>query len=260
MMAQRMFILCCLLLLLVCQHADVEVGRQHRSNPPLRAEETSLTEDSNIQIHLNRQKRNVNQQHEYKLEVALNVTENDMSKIRELSLKLLQRLSHPINLTFENGTFNITDITLTTVCQHVNNETQCTCDGGFIWNSTFCSKYQSCSVNITEDRSCDCIRNEPTEGTYCDLPTVSTTPTTTPRMTTPTTLSTTPTQSTVPTTTPRNTTMPITVSTIKLTIKGQMQEYQISKRVRKKRVIVWQLQKTYRSVQSNAVVNILGYT
>ncbi|XP_072356663.1 uncharacterized protein [Scyliorhinus torazame] len=217
----------------------------------------------------------VNQQHEYKLEVALNVTENDMSKIRELPLKLLQRLSHPINLTLENGTFNITGITLTTVCQHVNNETQCRCDGGFIWNSTFCSKHQSCSVNITDDRSCDCIRNEPTEGPYCDLPTVSTTPTqstvptTTPRNTTPTITPTT--VSTTPTTVP---TTPTTVSTIKLTIQ-EKQNHALriltliftddlknsSSTLFKNKTKEFKelLQKTYRTVQSNAVVNILGY-
>ncbi|XP_038654725.1 adhesion G-protein coupled receptor F1-like [Scyliorhinus canicula] len=195
MMARHKIMLHYLLLLLISQCAEVEVGRQRSSNSPLLAEETSLTEDSNIQIHLNRQKRNVNQLHEYELDVALNLTDS--------ALKLfLEGLQYPIQVSVDNYTINITDITLTTVCRHLNNETQCRCDDGFIWNSTFCGKYQSCSVNITEDRSCDCIRDEPTEGTYCDLPTVATTPT----------------QSTVPTTIPRNTTMPITVSTIPTTV------------------------------------------
>ncbi|XP_072355243.1 adhesion G-protein coupled receptor F1-like isoform X2 [Scyliorhinus torazame] len=208
MMARHKVMLHCLLLLLISQCAEVEVGPPRSSNSPLLSEDRSLNEDSNIQIHLKRQKRNVNQQLKYELDVALNLTGN----FTDRALKLFLERLNPIQIQIENGTFNITNITLTTVCQHVNNETQCRCDNGFIWNSTFCSKYQSCSVNITEDRSCDCIRNEPTEGTYCDLPTVSTTPTSTPRITTtPTTVSTTPTQSTVSTTTP--TTKPITVST-----------------------------------------------
>ncbi|GCB60923.1 hypothetical protein scyTo_0006957 [Scyliorhinus torazame] len=193
MMARHKILLHCLLLLLISQCAEVEVGRPHSSNSPLLTEDISLTDDSNIQIHLKRQKRNVNQQLKYELDVALNLTGN----FTDRALKLFLERLNPIQIQIENATFNITNITLTTVCRHVDNETQCRCDGGFIWNSTFCDKYQSCSVNITEDRSCDCIRNEPTEGTYCDLPTVSTTPT----------------QSTVHTTTPQNTTRPITTPT-----------------------------------------------
>ncbi|XP_038655813.1 adhesion G protein-coupled receptor F5-like isoform X2 [Scyliorhinus canicula] len=214
MMARYKIMIHCLLLLLISQCAEVEVGPPRSSNSPLLTEDISLTEDSNIQIHLKRQKRNVNQQRKYELDIALNVTGN----FTEQALKLLLESFNPIQIQIENGTFNITNITRTTVCQHVNNETQCTCDGGFIWNSTFCSKYQSCSVNITEDRSCDCIRNEPTEGTYCDLPTVSTTPTTTQRMTTPTTLSTTSTQSTVPTTTPTTTSTTLSTTPTQSTV------------------------------------------
>ncbi|XP_041044237.1 adhesion G protein-coupled receptor F5-like [Carcharodon carcharias] len=195
MMAQHKIILRCLLLLLICQRAEVEVGRPHSSNPPLLAKETSLTEDGHIQIHLNRLKINVNQQHGYEVDIALNITDSELKLF-------LKSLSYPIQVSFENGTFNITDITLTTACQNVNNETQCICYGGFTWNSTFCSKYKSCSVNNTGDQTCDCIRSEPTEGTYCELASVTTTPT----------------QSTVSTTTQRNTTTPTTVSTTPTTV------------------------------------------
>ncbi|GCB75189.1 hypothetical protein scyTo_0018974 [Scyliorhinus torazame] len=110
MMAQRQIILHCLLL--VCQRTDIEVGRPHNSNAPLLAEETSLAEDSIIQIHLNRLKRNVNQQHECELDIALKNTENCLP---DQDLKThLEKLSYPIQVLFDNGTINITDITVAT--------------------------------------------------------------------------------------------------------------------------------------------------
>ncbi|XP_038655814.1 adhesion G protein-coupled receptor F4-like [Scyliorhinus canicula] len=277
MMGRRKIMLHCLLLLLISQCAEVEVGRPRSSNSPLLTEDISLTDDSNIQIHLKRQKRNVNQQRKYELDVALNVTGNFTERARKLFLERLNL----IQIRIENGTFNITDVTVTTVCRHVNNETSCKCDGGFIWNSTFCGKYQSCSVNITEDRSCDCIRDEPTGGTYCDLPTVSTTPTTTPRMTTPTTESTTTTQSTVPTTTSRirPRTTPTTVpTTTSLTTQDNKEKQNYAVRILElsftddlnnpssslyknlSKEFNDLLEDAYRKVQPDAIVTILGFT
>ncbi|XP_078069690.1 adhesion G-protein coupled receptor F1-like [Mustelus asterias] len=158
----------------------------------------------------------VDPQREYELDVVLILTGNSTSD--SVLKSHLESLLYPIQIPFENGTFNVTGITLTTVCRYVNNETQCKCDSGFTWNSAFCSKYQSCSVNNTGAGSCDCIRSEPKEGTYCELPSVTTTPThstestSTPGNTTLTTMSTAPTMvSTTPPTTV--TTAPITTVT-----------------------------------------------
>ncbi|XP_078069691.1 adhesion G-protein coupled receptor F2-like [Mustelus asterias] len=223
--------------------------------PPLckiaQAEDTSPTEDSDIRIHLRRLKRDVNQQNECELDVALSIIENDMSKISELALKLLQRLSHPIHLSFESGTFHITGINLTTVCQYVNIETQCKCDSGFTWNSAFCSKYQSCSVNNTGTGNCDCIRREPTEGTYCELPSVTTTPT---HSTEPTTTS----PPTVSTTTLKRHKHAVKISGLTFTVELNNPSSSLYKNRSKEFKTL--LEKAYRKVQPDAVVNIIGFT
>ncbi|XP_060707259.1 adhesion G protein-coupled receptor F5-like [Hemiscyllium ocellatum] len=216
-MSRHKVVLYWLFLLLVCHCAQSEFGQPCSSNPPLLAEDPSLTEDSNIQIHHNRLKRNVIQQREYELDIEVNITENFSDDDLKL---LLNSIVYPISVPFENGTLNITNINITTVCRNVNNETQCTCEGGFIWNSTFCSKYQSCSGSITEGQSCDCIRSEPTEGMFCmsesimTTPTTSTMSTTTLRSTTPRTTSMTPTTTTPRTTSMTPTTTPTTPTTM----------------------------------------------
>ncbi|XP_043530909.1 adhesion G protein-coupled receptor F5-like [Chiloscyllium plagiosum] len=273
-MSRHKVVLYWLFLLLVCHRAQAEFGQVRSSNPPLLAEDPSLTEDSNIQIHHNRLKRNVIQQREYELDIEVNITEN----LSDDGLKLLLKSAvYPISVPFENGTLNITNVNITTVCRNVNNETQCTCEGGFIWNSTFCSKYQSCNGSITEGQTCDCIRSEPTEGMFCmpesimTTPTTSTMSTTTLRTTTPTTTSMT------PTTTPTTPTTPTTM-TPKITLPPDLERQRYAFRVvglpftkelsnssslmfkNRSDQFKTLLEVSFQSVRPDAIVNILGFT
>ncbi|XP_032877182.1 adhesion G protein-coupled receptor F5-like [Amblyraja radiata] len=188
-------------LLLTFFYQQVEVDEPHSSNSPLPAVDASITEDSKSQIHLIRQRRNVNQQTEYTIDIEISISRNGLSTLQ----MDLANLSYPIILPIGNGTINITSITPTTSCQLVNSEIQCTCTSEFIWNSTFCRKYQPCSANTTATQTCDCIRGYPTEGVFCDdspimtTPAQSTAPTTRAKTTTTRAKTTT---TTLPTTTP----------------------------------------------------------
>uniref|UniRef100_UPI00398EE56E adhesion G protein-coupled receptor F4-like n=1 Tax=Pristiophorus japonicus TaxID=55135 RepID=UPI00398EE56E len=266
MMARHGIISHCLLLLFFCPRAEVEVGRPYSSNPPLPAEDNSTTEDSNIQIRLNRLKRNVNQQPEYVIDVEVSTNGSNLDILLN---PLLKNLSYPIELPIDsvNGTFNITDITLTTVCESVNNEIRCTCERQFTWNLTFCTKYQSCSANIIKDQTCDCIKDYPTEGTFCELKPITTTPTqstaptrtTTNAQTTPTTVS--------KTTSTTATTLPTTL--VKQTFAIKLQNIIYTDELRNssstlykkfKRDFKTQFETAYKGVRSDAIVNILGFT
>uniref|UniRef100_UPI00398F17DC adhesion G-protein coupled receptor F2-like n=1 Tax=Pristiophorus japonicus TaxID=55135 RepID=UPI00398F17DC len=212
----------------------------------------------------------VNQQPEYVIDVEVSINENDL----DILLKpLLENLPYPIELPIDsiNGTFSITDIALTTVCESVNNEIRCTCDSQFTWNSTFCTKYQSCSANIIKDQTCDCIKDYPTEGTFCELkpitttPTQSTAPTTTPTRTT-TNAQTTPTTASKTTSTTA-TTPPNKLETQTFAIKLQNITYtdelsNSSSTLYKKfeRDFKTQFETAYKDVRSDAIVNILGFT
>ncbi|XP_048452396.1 adhesion G protein-coupled receptor F5-like [Rhincodon typus] len=282
-MPQLKTILFWLLLLLVCHCAQAEVGQLHRSNPSLLAEDPSLTKDSHNQTHHNRLKRNVLQQQEYQLDIELNITET----LSDDKLKFyLKNNSYPTSVHFENGTLNITNITITTVCQNVNNETQCMCEGGFIWNSIFCSKYQSCSGNITDGQTCECIRSEPTEGIFCMpmsvmvTPTQSTTSTTTLRSTTPTTTSTTTrrrtptTMSRTSTTTAPTTTTTTTTTTLQANLVRQKFAFRVlglnfTKELSDPSSPMFKnlskqfktaLENSFQSVRPDATVNVVGFT
>ncbi|XP_043918569.1 serine-rich adhesin for platelets-like isoform X2 [Protopterus annectens] len=50
---------------------------------------------------------------------------------------------------------NLTYLHMTTVCRLQDNDTQCTCESGYKWNTHTCNTYRSCS-NTTEDK-CNCI-------------------------------------------------------------------------------------------------------
>ncbi|XP_048386194.1 adhesion G protein-coupled receptor F5-like [Stegostoma tigrinum] len=282
-MPQFKTILFWLLLLLVCHCAQAEVGLLHRSNPSLMAEEPSLAEDSHNQTHHNRLKRNALQQQEYQLEIELNITETLSD---ELKFYLKNNL-YPTSVPFENGTLNITNITITTVCQNVNNETQCMCEGGFIWNSTFCSKYQSCSGNITDGQTCKCIRSEPTEGIFCMPMSVMTTPTqsimsrttrrsttpmttsTTTRTTTPTTMSTTPTTTAPTTTTTTTTTMTLQPNLVRqkfafrvlgLNFTEELSDPSSPMFKNLSKQFKTALENSFQSVRPDATVNVVGFT
>lgn len=246
-------------LLLTFFYQQVEVDEPHSSNSPLPAVDASITEDSESQIHLIRQRRNVNQQTEYNIDIEISISRNGLSTL----LMDLANFSYPIILPFANGTINITNITPTTSCQLVNNETQCTCIGEFIWNSTFCRKYQPCSLNTPATQTCDCIRGYPTEGVFCDDSPITTTPA----------------QSTAPTTRAKTTTTRAmtTTTTLPMTTPIKKVEKKIGLRIRSLNFtaelkdssselyqnltneLTGRLNEAYKKDIDDAVVKVLGY-
>ncbi|XP_067841377.1 adhesion G protein-coupled receptor F4-like [Heptranchias perlo] len=228
----------------------------------------------------------LNQQVEYEIDVEVSLNENDISE--DLLKLLLNELSYPFELPIEslNGTLKIYNITLTTVCQSVNNEIRCTCDDQFTWNSTFCRKYHSCSVNITKDQTCDCIKDYPTEGTFCELAPITTTPTqstaptivssigtstiasSTPR-TTPTMVSQTTSTTTTPTTGSKTTRTTTTGSKATRRFAIQFTDLNFTKELRDSSSPLYKslsqnvktlIENIYKEVRPDAEVNIIGFT
>ncbi|XP_043543411.1 adhesion G-protein coupled receptor F1-like isoform X1 [Chiloscyllium plagiosum] len=250
-MLQYQIVLPSLLLLLISQRAEFDC-RSHSSNSSFLADDPSLKEDSN-----NNFLRNVYQQLGYKLDIVLEKTEAEIS---DSDLKyLLEHTVYPINLQFEFSTINIHNIIPTTVCQIMNNETQCMCENGFTWNSTFCSKYKSCCENVTEGQRCDCIRGEPIEGTYCEPTYVVTTPT-------PSTVSTSTTPTAAATTAAATTTLQSNLRKnfafriFNLTFTDELSQASSTLFKSHSRTFQGLLQTAYRNVQRDATVNILGFT
>ncbi|XP_067874138.1 adhesion G-protein coupled receptor F1-like isoform X2 [Heterodontus francisci] len=187
------------------------------------------------------------------------MNENDLS---DDSLKaILSRLPYPIKMSTVNAAFNITDIILTTVCRYVNNEIQCTCDGEFTWNSTFCSKYQPCSANA-DGQTCDCIRSKPTEGTFCELAPITTTTQSTPS-----------TNTTRSTTTESTTTTTVSTTTITTQVRQkyafEVKDLSFTDELNNRSSALFKnrskefkmlLEEAYRSADSSAAVDILGFT
>ncbi|XP_060710825.1 adhesion G protein-coupled receptor F5-like [Hemiscyllium ocellatum] len=147
------------------------------------------------------------------------------------------------------------------VCQNVNNEFQCMCKEGFTWNSAFCSKYQPCSGNFTSGQTCDCIRSEPTEGTFCE-------PTATMTTTTPSIMSTSTPRSTIPTTVSTTTMTPQdnlvrqnhAIRDGKLAFVEELSNRSSSLFKNHSKRFKELLENAYRIVHRDAVVNILGFT
>ncbi|XP_072107607.1 adhesion G-protein coupled receptor F1-like isoform X2 [Mobula birostris] len=109
-------VLHCLLLIIFCQHVEVKVDQLQSSDSPLPVEDNTLTEVSKSQIHLTRQKRNVNQQTTYEIDIELNRLENGFS-LDTLKM-ILDNVTYPLSTYFQNGSnISITRITPTTVNQ-----------------------------------------------------------------------------------------------------------------------------------------------
>ncbi|XP_051881322.1 adhesion G protein-coupled receptor F5-like isoform X2 [Pristis pectinata] len=112
MMLRSRHVLYCLLLIIFCQCVEVEVDQLHSSNSPLPIEDTSITEDSKSQIHLNRRKRNVNQQTAYDIDIEVSIPNNGLSM--ETLQMLLNNVTYPFGIYVGNDIVNITSITPTT--------------------------------------------------------------------------------------------------------------------------------------------------
>ncbi|XP_043530896.1 adhesion G-protein coupled receptor F2-like [Chiloscyllium plagiosum] len=157
--------------------------------------------------------------------------------------------------------FDVINVIYNVVCQNVNNEFQCMCKEGFTWNSAFCSKYQPCSGNFTSGQTCDCIRSEPTEGTFCEPTAIMTT-------TTPSIMSTSTPRSTIPTTVSATTMTPQdnlvhqnhAIRDGELAFVEELNNRSSSLFKNHSKRFKELLENAYRIVDRDAVVNILGFT
>nr|XP_033794252.1 adhesion G-protein coupled receptor F1 [Geotrypetes seraphini] len=70
-----------------------------------------------------------------------------------------------------DGSCNITNLLLTTVCEINFEEMLCSCEDGYNWPPTMCRKYSPCSL-FPSSPNCDCIRLLPVDDsvTYCSVP------------------------------------------------------------------------------------------
>ncbi|XP_043919469.1 location of vulva defective 1-like [Protopterus annectens] len=83
----------------------------------------------------------------------------ETSQIRDVKALLDNMFSE---ITTSDNSANITSANVTTVC----NETACSCEDGFYWNSQTCSSYSCYSVTMGE--TCNCIKNTSVDG-ICDV-------------------------------------------------------------------------------------------
>ncbi|XP_028296158.1 A-agglutinin anchorage subunit-like [Gouania willdenowi] len=58
---------------------------------------------------------------------------------------------------------------ITTVCSPTNDSYWCSCEGQYRWSCDQCEKYGHCD-NITNDDTCGCITDRPSDGSHCRSP------------------------------------------------------------------------------------------
>ncbi|XP_029451914.1 adhesion G-protein coupled receptor F1-like [Rhinatrema bivittatum] len=71
-----------------------------------------------------------------------------------------------------DGSLNITQVLLTTVCEATHNKMLCSCEDGYSWPPTLCKSYPPCSIP-SSNPNCNCIERLPTDDNvdYCSVPT-----------------------------------------------------------------------------------------
>ncbi|XP_043919465.1 uncharacterized protein LOC122794935 [Protopterus annectens] len=98
-----------------------------------------------------------------KFDIYIEIPPDILEEVRGI----LNNFTFPITLTIPGDPdANITSLEMTAVCTLLDNETQCACESGYLWNLNMCNTYESCSDSTRG--SCDCIRNLPENGT-CEL-------------------------------------------------------------------------------------------
>ncbi|XP_043366086.1 adhesion G protein-coupled receptor F5 isoform X2 [Dermochelys coriacea] len=125
--------------------------------------------EENIPTELHRQKRQVAalgpSPVEYKVDIEIISTDSSLLE----SLKdYFKNLSFPVII---NTSINISSLNVTTVCSLTsNNETHCFCESGYGWPAAVCSAKSICPSTIpTQEETCDCITELPSQGPYCQL-------------------------------------------------------------------------------------------
>ncbi|XP_067401010.1 adhesion G protein-coupled receptor F5 [Emydura macquarii macquarii] len=135
--------------------------------------------EENIPTELHRQKRQVAAPGlapvEYTVDIEISFPD---SSLLESIKDYLKNLSFPVPIKTADAAMTISSINVTTVCRLTSNyETHCSCESGYGWPAAVCTAHATCPDTIlTPEKTCDCIRQLPSQGPYCqpgDIPTKS---------------------------------------------------------------------------------------
>ncbi|XP_047428967.1 adhesion G protein-coupled receptor F5-like isoform X2 [Mugil cephalus] len=118
------------------------------------SEEVNNTKGS--PIHAREKRATLASSTDYELQAVISVSNGESLR------QFLNNLSFPLTI---NGTSEITNIDVTTMCSSTMTGYQCRCAESFAWSYDTCIKYGACDAIFGE--MCGCINSIPDDGQYC---------------------------------------------------------------------------------------------
>ncbi|XP_043918567.1 uncharacterized protein LOC122794328 isoform X2 [Protopterus annectens] len=146
------------LLLMGCKSSFSEMA--FSSDSDLLVKKSIATEDLTPELQRSKHSADMNDFLFAEYEIYIEMPPSMLNKLKQM----IENGTFPITIQIPGNTeANMTSLEINAVCTIIDNETQCTCEQEYIWNSNICDEYQSCSGSAGEN--CKCIRQIPLDGT-----------------------------------------------------------------------------------------------